>query len=324
MKVLFSADLHIKIGQKSVPKDWARNRYQILYRELARVKHEYGVDIEAHGGDIFDKMPNLEELGSYLGYLSRQLNPIYIYDGNHEATKKGSTFFDLLGDVLDNIHPNITLITDYYYATEEFPFDVLPYCKLKEYEKNLDADYSGNCLLTHVRGEIPPHVKPEVDLNIFDQWDTVFAGDLHAHSNTQRNIVYPGSPVTVSFHRKKVKTGVIVIDTEDYSWEWVEITVPQLIRKTVSCESEIVKTDYDHTIYELEGDAVDLSKVSKNNDLLDKKLVKTNSEAALDLRGMTVKEELALYLKKIVALDEGKLTRALEVYDDYINESEMG
>jgi len=67
-----------------------------------------------------------------------------------------------------------------------------------------------------------------------------------------------------------------------------------------------------------------LAKVSKNNDLLDKKLVTNNSEAALDLKGMTVKEELALYLKKIVSLDEAKLARALEVYDDYINESEMG
>ena len=154
---------------------------------------------------------------------------------------------------------------------------------------------------------------------MFDHWGTVFAGDLHAHSNTQGNIVYPGSPCTTSFHRKEVKTGVIVIETEDYSWEWVEIHVPQLIRKTVSCESEIVKTEYNHTIYELEGDAIDLAQVSKDNDLLDKKLVRHNSESTLKLRGLTVKEELSLYLKEIIALDGNKLSRALEVYDDYIN-----
>ena len=320
MKVLFTADLHIKIGQKSVPREWARERYKILFSELQRVKHEYGVDYEVHGGDIFDKLPNLEELGLYLGYISKQLNPIYIYDGNHEATKKGQTFFDLLEDVLHSIHPNITLITDYFNSTEDFHFDVIPYCKLKHFEKNRwDFKPNGSCLMTHVRGEIPPHVTPEVDLEIFEGWETVFAGDLHSHSNTQGNIVYPGSPCTTSFHRKEVKTGVIVIETDDMSWEWVEIEVPQLIRKTVNTEEEIIKTDYHHTIYELEGDAVDLSQISKDNSLLDKKIVRHNSESTLELKGLTIKEELAVYLKEIVSLSDIKLLKALEVYDDYIN-----
>ena len=39
MKVLFTADLHIKVGQKSVPREWAKNRYDILFSELSRVKH---------------------------------------------------------------------------------------------------------------------------------------------------------------------------------------------------------------------------------------------------------------------------------------------
>ena len=64
-------------------------------------------------------------------------------------------------------------------------------------------------LFTHVRGEIPPHVVPEVDLERFDKFKTVFAGDLHAHENTQRNIVYPGSPMTTSFHRNEVQLQVI-------------------------------------------------------------------------------------------------------------------
>jgi len=53
-----------------------------------------------------------------------------------------------------------------------------------------------------------PHVKPEVDLDRFEDFPVVFAGDLHAHSNTQRNIVYPGSPMTTSFHRKEVSDRV--------------------------------------------------------------------------------------------------------------------
>ncbi|MCP4442850.1 MAG: hypothetical protein GY810_28425 [Aureispira sp.] len=322
MKVMFTADLHIKIGQKSVPRDWARNRYKILFSELVRVKSEYSVDCEVHGGDIFDKLPNLEELGIYLGYLAGQENPIYIFDGNHEATKKGHTFLSLLEGVLASINSDISLITDYHFATDEFPFDVIPYCRLKHFEKNPRTFGSeAYCLMTHVRGEIPPHVTPEVDLDIFKNWDVVFAGDLHSRSNAQRNIVYPGSPCTTSFHREEVSNGVFIIDTDTWSWEWVEIKVPQLIRKTVETEEEIVRTHPHHTIYELKGDAVDLAKVSKDIDLLDKKLIKHDSKSTLQLKGMTGRQELELYLREIVKLDENKLEKALRFYDDYIKKT---
>ena len=81
-------------------------------------------------------------------------------------------------------------------------------------------------LYTHVRGEIPPHVTPEVDLDRFNDFPVVYAGDLHSHSNTQRNIVYPGSPMTTSFHRDVVKTGYLLIDEEDDSWHGNSLTYP--------------------------------------------------------------------------------------------------
>ena len=89
-------------------------------------------------------------------------------------------------------------------------------------------------LFTHVRGEIPPHVKPEVDLDRFEDFPVVFAGDLHAHSNTQRNIVYPGSPMTTSFHRNEVQTGYLLINPSNWRWIWEPFELPQLLRKTVS------------------------------------------------------------------------------------------
>jgi DNA repair exonuclease SbcCD nuclease subunit len=314
---MFTADLHIKIGQKNVPREWARNRYKIMFDEFDRVKREYSVDLEIHGGDIFDKLPNLEELSTYMGYVS-QCAKLVIYDGNHEATKKGETFFDLVGEMLTKANPKCTLVTECFSATEEIPFDILPYCKLKQFAKDKVFTRNSNTLLTHVRGEIPPHVAPEVDLSIFDSWKVVFAGDLHAHSNTQRNIIYPGSPVTVSFHRKPVKTGVIVLDTDTGNWEWVVIKVPQLLRYRVSDKDDIVKSEYDHTIYELEGDAVDLAGVS--SDILDKKIIATKSEAALDFTNLSIKEELHLYLKDIVELDSSKLNRCMGYIDDYIKE----
>lgn len=318
MKVLFTADLHIKIGQKNVPKMWALNRYKILFEELKRVALEYNVDLEIHGGDIFDKRPNLLELSTYLMYLGSIKHRLVVYDGNHEATKKGSTFFTELKDIAQGLNTGTTVILDYYKATKEIPFDILPYCKLKEFEKE-GYGFSSKILLTHVRGSIPPHVLPEVDLDIFDRWDIVFAGDLHAHSNSQGNIVYPGSPVTVSFHRAEVDTGCIIIDTKDMSWEWVKLNVPQLIRKRVHSQEDMLPTEYNHTIYELEGDAVDLAGIS--NDLLDKKIIITDEEATLKLENKTVPEELDIYLREVVCLNSEKVKTTMEYFNDYIKET---
>ena len=63
----------------------------------------------------------------------------------------------------------------------------------------------------------------------------------------------------------------------------------------------MIPSEFHHTIYELEGDIQDLSKV--NSDLLDKKVVKRSTEATLVLdKEMSVSEELAEYLEYILEL----------------------
>jgi hypothetical protein len=37
MKILFSADWHIKLGQKNVPADWQKNRFRQLFSSIAEV-----------------------------------------------------------------------------------------------------------------------------------------------------------------------------------------------------------------------------------------------------------------------------------------------
>ena len=161
----------------------------------------------------------------------------------------------------------------------------------------------------------------EVDLDRFDKFKVVFSGDLHAHSNTQRNIVYPGSPMTTSFHRKNVETGYLLIDNKDWSWTWHKFNLPQLIRKTVTDPSEMIQTEWDHTIYEIEGDVSDLSNI-KNSELLDKKVIKRKTEATLILgQDMTIEEELGEYLSYILELDESKTKNILGVFSDYAKEA---
>jgi hypothetical protein len=179
-------------------------------------------------------------------------------------------------------------------------------------------------LFTHVRGEIPPHVKPEIDLDLFEDFPVVFAGDLHSHSNTQRNIVYPGSPMTTSFHRNRVKTGYLLINEIDWSWMWEEFNLPQLIRKTVTDEADMLPTKFDHTIYEVEGDIQDLANV-KNSELLDKKVVVRKSEASLIMdKDMSVQDELAEYLTYILEINTDKIPDIIGTYNDYTTNVEMG
>ena len=159
-------------------------------------------------------------------------------------------------------------------------------------------------LCTHVRGEIPPHVKPEVDLSIFDKWEVVLAGDLHAYENSQRNILYPGSPLTTSFHRHTVDTGVVLFDFISMSHQHIILKLPQLIRKTIKAGDEMTATEYHHTIYEIEGDMSELGSLA-DSDLIDKKIIKRDTDTTLILApDLTLEEEVNEYLRYVLQLSE--------------------
>lgn len=51
MKIIFTADLHIKLRQKNIPVEWARDRYTLLIEKL--VKLQKGCDLFILGGDLF-------------------------------------------------------------------------------------------------------------------------------------------------------------------------------------------------------------------------------------------------------------------------------
>ena len=315
--ILFTADWHIKLGQKNVPISWACTRYKMFFQQLEDIVMDNNVSLHIIGGDLFDRVPSMDELTLYFDFVKNVKCRTIIFDGNHEATRKHKTFFTNLKRVTEELNPHVKVITETYY---EDNWAILPYADLhrKKSIEKISAEY----LFTHVRGEIPPHVVPEVDLERFDKFKTVFAGDLHAHSNTQRNIVYPGSPMTTSFHRNLVTTGYILIE-DNWDWTWHEFDLPQLLRKTVTNPDEMIQTDFHHTIYEIEGDVSDLSNI-KNNELLDKKVIKRKTEATLILdKEMTIEEELNEYLSYILELEENKTKNILGVFSDYAKEADV-
>jgi hypothetical protein len=129
--------------------------------------------------------------------------------------------------------------------------------------------------------------------------------------------------MTTSFHRSKVSTGVLSIDTEDWDWVWEELELPQLLRKTVSNPDDMIHGLYDHVIYELEGDLGDLAKVA-STELLDKKVVKRSSEVTLELdKELTVGEELVEYLMYVLEIHDDKIPDILGIFNDYAKNFEM-
>jgi len=325
MKFIFTADLHIKLNAKNIPKEWQKDRFRLFFRKLKKIAILEKVDFIVIGGDIFDKMPTLAELSFYfelIGYLPVRT---FIYDGNHEATRKGKTFLSYLKDATSTINKMVVIVDE---CTTIGGFDgasagIIPYCKLKEFAKKGDPQGAAGTeiLFTHVRGNIPPYVKEEIPLKLFGPWKTVFAGDLHNHEDSQKNIVYPGAPMSVSFHRNKVKGGVIL--ATDHDWKWLDLDLPQLLRKTVTETDELVEGDYDHIIYELVGNSADLANVDVDTNLLDKKIVTRETDATLELKNKSIKGELIEYLIEIVSLDEDQLNNVLRTFDDYIPNTEI-
>lgn len=317
MKLLFTADIHLKLGQKNVPIDWAKNRYEILMDRLWDLQES--CDLFIVGGDVFDKLPNMEELEIYFDFVASCKIPTVIYSGNHEAVKKNTTFLTNLKEVTNKINNLVTVVDDFW---SNGTIDIIPYNKLKEWEKDPDNTFvslHNRILCTHVRGEIPPHVKPEIDLELLDKWRLVLAGDLHSYDNSQRNILYPGSPVTTSFHRSLVDTGVLIVDTDSLEHTWKKIEVPQLIRKTIIAGQPMPPTDYHHTIYEVEGDMTELEQVEDSH-LIDKKVVKRDTDTALILDPeMTLEQEVDEYVRYILGLNEDSIKKVLLEFNNHAN-----
>ncbi len=316
MKVLFTADWHIKLGQKNVPVAWAVNRYYGLFSQIHEL--EKSVDMMVIGGDVFDKLPSMEELELFFDFIADVSVPTYIFSGNHEAKLKHTTFLSNLVKMCAKVNPLVVVI-DTYCTVENMDF--IPYNKLKIYNP-ADIDFHGDILFTHVRGEIPPHVKPEIPLELLDRWKVVYAGDLHSYENSQRNIFYPGSPVTTSFHRNLVDTGVIILDTERFTHEWVKLSLPQLIRKTIRAGEQMPEADYDHVIYEVEGDMAELSNL-ENHALLDKKVLKRDSDTTLILdNNLTLEQEVEEYLRFVLQLNEESINSVLKELSNHIGKLE--
>ena len=316
MKILFTADVHIKLGQKNVPIEWAKNRFRLFVEQFQQMQE--GADLVIIGGDVFDRLPTMDEVELYFDFVASFTKPTIIYSGNHEMLKKDTTFLTNLKKSTNRLNSLVEVIDDFYSYNN---IDFIPYNKLKEFEKAPHLVH-GNICCTHVRGDIPPHVKSEVDLALFNRWKVVLAGDLHSYENSQLNILYPGSPYTTSFHRSSVDTGAILLDNDSLEHVWLKFSLPQLIRKTVGVADPKPATDFDHTIYQVEGDMQELGEL-EDSDLIDRKVIKRETDSALILDPeMTLVEEVKEYLAYILELPEETIESVLKELQNHAEKFE--
>lgn len=223
MRFLISADEHVCLRRKGVDKEFEKRRYKQLFDKLLDID----ADVVLHCGDMFDRTPTIEETALVVEYLNSANKPTIIIDGNHEATKKGETFLDLLRTMIWN--DKVYIVTEIT-AFLKYDLTVIPYCKLGKLPIEAVTKYA----MTHVRGEIPPHVKAEIDLTLLKGFHAVFAGDLHDRNCSQLNILYPGSPLTTHFYREPVDfKGVFIYDTYTDTRQDINLNLPQLIKSSV-------------------------------------------------------------------------------------------
>ena len=249
--ILFCADEHILFRRKGVPSDFEKSRYSQLFDHLLNLSANPNCAAVCHGGDLFDRAPTIQETALVVRYLNAVVKPTYVIPGNHEQIKKDTTFLSELTNIISN--PLVIIISDYAtYNIEGRGIDFIPFNRLKHFEKEGNAELNSELLITHVRGYIPPHVTPEVDLSIFDKWKLVLAGDLHSHSNSQRNIVYAGSPLTTSFYRNRPEKGILKVDLGTLGIEFIDLNLPALIKLTVESKDEITEnTTEDFIAYDI-------------------------------------------------------------------------
>lgn len=298
MKILSSGDWHVNLHKKKVPYKWQETRFLQFFNKLRDL--EKICDVHIISGDVFDEAPNTDETCLVLSYLNTISIPTILIPGNHSSTQKGHSFWE-------DFKRDHSITNDKVYLSVENErinllgqwFQTFPYGQVQL--KNVPKYVPGDILVTHIRGEVPPHITAEFDFEELRRWKLILLSDLHFnHKYKDYPAYYPGSPLNTTFDRDDSrKYGVDIIEfnsIDDYSVDFYNLNLPKLIRRTVPVGTKMVADSYHHVVYEVTGTIDELARVEKS-ELLDKKMVdKPTGDSVLDLKDKTVIEELEIYL----------------------------
>lgn len=240
MRILHLADLHI--GKKVHGYSMLEEQKHILMNEVIKVIDEKKIDVILIAGDIYDtSVPSglaVSLLDSFLTSLSQRKVNTYIIPGNHDSAERISFASDILKK------SNIYLAKPVNYEIENTLLEkhvsedeygkvnifLMPYvsCEnVKSIIENTHIDKAErNILVAHQfvtaignENELSASETKnvggidDVDVRIFDDFDYVALGHLHAPQRVGRDTVrYAGSILKYSFSEADQKKSFTIID----------------------------------------------------------------------------------------------------------------
>ncbi|MBR2933910.1 MAG: exonuclease SbcCD subunit D [Clostridia bacterium] len=244
MKLIHLSDLHL--GKRLHETTFIEDQEFILEQIIGIIKAEQpdGVLI---AGDVYDKsMPSAEAVAlfdAFLVKLASQKTQVFIISGNHDSPERiafGAQIMDASGIHLSPVYSGQitpTVLTDEH---GEVNIYMLPFIKpttvrrffddreissytdaVKLAIDNMNVDRAKrNVLITHqfvtgaTRSESEENVggTDNVDASVFDSFDYVALGHLHAPQNCgSARIRYSGTPLKYSFSEANDKKSVTVV-----------------------------------------------------------------------------------------------------------------
>ena len=69
--ILFTADWHIKLRTKECTDAWACQDIRCSLNKCRKLVDNHEVDLHIIGGDLFDRVPSMDELTLYFDFVKR-------------------------------------------------------------------------------------------------------------------------------------------------------------------------------------------------------------------------------------------------------------
>jgi len=232
MKILLTGDFHVKKGIFT----------EIILNYLDHIFH-YCLDNKIKEvfilGDVFDKSSNIKNeafVPLFMKFYEMKMEGLHLTFilGNHDIyTAQNDSIvetFSPIGTVIKE--PCLTLDPETYLGDDWDDYVFLPYTK-----KESDIPQEGRYLFTHVpiadfSFDNAYHATEKYAFKkaLFENYQLVFTGHFHRHQH-QKNIVYVGSPVQLSFAEEGTDKGFVVFDEELENWEFIKYEgAPEFIR----------------------------------------------------------------------------------------------
>ena len=221
MKFAHIADTHIRNLRY-------HKEYKAVFAQLYEAIKDEGVDYIVHCGDIAHTKTQIspefvDVCSDFLSSLA-EIAPTYVILGNHDGNLKNTGRLDALTPIVEALeHPNLHLLknSQEVYLGDGFALNVLSVFDEDGWE---DPSNYGNVNIALYHGSISNcqtdsgwvMEKGEHDINIFEEFDYAFLGDIHKPQAMDKagRIRYAGSTVQQGFGESEDK-GILVWDIQD-------------------------------------------------------------------------------------------------------------